>query len=51
MPYAYRMLLGFKTIVAYNKKINLAPDNFVHCEAAFVVHNSIFHRTLSDVRC
>ena len=51
MAYAYRMLLSFKTMVAYNKKINLTPDNCVHCEAAFVGHNSIFHRTLSDVRC
>ena len=48
--HAYRMLLSFKTSVT-QKKLNLLPDNGVRCEVAFVGHNSIFYRTLSDVQC
>ena len=47
--YTYRILLRFKTSVIYKKKFNFTPDSCVRCEAAFVGHNSVFCRTLSDV--
>ena len=39
--YAYRMLLRFKAKVTYAIFFNFT-DNCVHCEAAFVGHNSNF---------
>ena len=35
-PYAYRMLLSFKTLVAYNFFLNFTPDNCARCKAVFV---------------
>ena len=49
--YAYGMLVSFKTSVTDNFFFNFTPDNFVRSEAAFVVHNSIYYRTLSNVWC
>ena len=49
--YAYRMLLSLKMSLTYQKKINFMPGNCVHGEAAFVGYDSIFCRTLFDVRC
>ena len=49
--YANRMLLNYKTSVTYKNIFDFTPDNCVRCEAAFVGHNSIFCRTLFDVRC
>ena len=40
--YAYRMLLSFKTSVTYIKKNLLHAESCVHCEAVFIVHDSIF---------
>lgn len=34
--------------VAYIKKANFMPDNSASCEAAFVGHNLIFHRSMSS---
>ena len=48
--YLSRMLLSYKTSITYNF-FNFTPENCVHYEAVFVGHNSIFCRTLSDVRC
>ena len=48
--YSYRMLLSFKMSVT-NNFFNFTPSNCVCCEAAFVGHNSIFYRTLSDIQC
>ena len=49
--YAYQILLSFKSLVTYEKNFNFTPDNCVRCEAAFVGHNIIFCRTLSDAWC
>ena len=49
--YAYLMLLSLKNLVTFEKKFNFTPDNScARCEADFVGYNSIFCRTLSDVR-
>ena len=50
MAYAYQMLQSFKTSVTYKNNSSFTPDKCVRCETAFIGQNSIFCRTLSDVR-
>ena len=50
MVYAYQMLQSFKTSVTYKNNSSFTPDKCVRCETAFIGQNSIFCRTLSDVR-
>ena len=48
--YGYRMLLSFKTSATYDFII-FTLYNWVRCKPALVGHNSIFCRTMYDVRC